>query len=291
MQSTTDTDQVEDLASVTEDPEQPLTVDERRAQARSVAGPLDRALMDRPIGSPRSYEPRLRTGEQLTHPSIALNGDLIEKLEGYDVHGMLVSEAADALRAMHATVESVISAREKAKKDPTLGTEAAQILKLAEYVDRLWAAASVKGDTARKTLEQRIAQAETDLRAKIETGTGYLNAQASEIRAFAKSLNSAERAKWIAALIEKNDTESLAAVLRGKAYLSGPTDEMGDTYTKLYNQRQKPALMAQLKLMTKALELLDRGHRLYVNEQIEGAMGVKHALVQRLRAERAAAAF
>ena len=90
----------EEHAIEVEDPEQPLTVDERRAQARSVAGPLDRALMDRPIGSPRSYEPRLRTGEQLTHPSLALSGDVIEKLEGYDVHGMLVSEATHFERCM-----------------------------------------------------------------------------------------------------------------------------------------------------------------------------------------------
>lgn len=277
--------------SIPEDQDRPLTQGEKHAQAMQMAAPIDKSLIGRPIGGPPRYQHKLRTGDQLTRPSVTLDPGNIEKLDGFSEHGHLVQEAADAMRLFHGTVEDLITARERSKKDPERPAEASQILRVAEYVDKVWEPVSRKGDAARVALEQRIARAEGQLRADISPDTSHLSAQAAEIRAHARGLSTEQRIKWLNGLIADNDTESLAAVLRGKAYLSGLTRESSDAFVMAYNQARKPQVVAQLDFMRRALTKLDAAHRMFVHEQIEGAMGCSRAMVSRLRKERAAAAF
>lgn len=298
----------EELDSIADEPDTapPLTVDEQRARRLSVASPLDRAIQSRPFGNPQTgrYVHALRFDE-LRAPAPGLDPGYITEADGYysdetDASGNRIvkyplatqaAQAAQALEAMRGVVTRIIDAREKSKLNPALASEAQQVLAVADLYDKVWEPASRQGDAARKSIEARIDAIEKEMRTGIQTDNSHQTPQASEIRAFVRGMKTTDRSKFIAELIDKGDTESLAAILKGKPYLSGLTDDMVAVYVEQFNHKAKPHLPAELTYLRTVLEKLEIGHRLFVNEQIERAMGVKHAAIRDLRARVKAASF
>lgn len=264
-----------------------ITVNE--AIAALEPSPLDKALTTRPFGMPSRYAPPVRITE-LHRPSTSYDPRSITEMEGYEEHGRDAIRAADALQAMQVLLTSVIDAREKSKRDPTLN-EAAQVLAVAQFADTKMTAATKQVDAASEHIGKVIEAAEEELRTGIQEGAGHLNAQAAEIRAHCKSLRDAtERNKFVTALIEANDTVSLAALLRGKHFLSGMTKEESDRFTLQFNMARNPELPARIQFLQKVRSKLDNaGSQLVV--QLEGAMGADWGTVQKLRAAKAAATF
>ncbi|WP_341891347.1 hypothetical protein [Variovorax sp. YR752] len=276
--------------SLTEEPERPLTTGEQQAIARAGAAPIDVALSSRPFGHPQRYEPRLRTLEPLTRPPLSFAPESISKLDGYEEHGTHVAEAVGALEAMQGVLRTVIDAREKSKLDPTMN-ESAAVVAVGAYADKLSPPATMKVDAALKVLGGRIKVAEAELRTGIDPSAGHLTAMAGEIRAHCRSLpNVAERSKFINSLIDAGDTESLAAVLRGKPYLSGLTQEQSDLFVQQFNRKRRPELPARIELMKRATAHLERAGAQFVL-QMEQAMGTRWDTVKRLRDAKAAASF
>lgn len=270
---------------IPEDEGRPLTQGEKHAQAIQMAAPIDKTLIDRPIGGPPRYEPKLRT-DMLTIPPSTYQAANITSLEGYDEHGAGLSLAVSAFDAMHAAVASIIDARRKSDLDPTLHNEAAKVLKVSLYADKLTEAALKQADAAHRTIRSQIKVIEGELQRAVEANT--TGQMATEIRAHCKS--HPNPIQFVSQLISIRDARSVSALLGAPSFLAGLTDEMKTVLTRQWNAERDPTLSAKLKLFEKASERLERAGVLLMTTA-ERAMGVKYPVIQRLRAEQAAAAF
>ncbi|MFT3666316.1 hypothetical protein [Piscinibacter sp.] len=271
--------------SITEEPERPLTTGEQQAAVRLGAAPIDAALSSRPIGHPQRYESKLRR-EMLTRPPLAYQSENISKLDGYEDHAASLAGSVAAFDAMHAAVVSIIDARDKSTRDPTLGSEAAQVLKVATFADKLMEAASRKADSAYQSLTAQIKATEEELGRAVAVGTH--TTLATEIRAHAKSEKSP--AQFVGNLIAQGDAQSVSAILGAPAFLSGLTEDMRAALIKQWNAKRNPALTKRLALLQAVSGKLEHaGASLFGT--VERAMGVKYETVKRLRDAQAAASF
>lgn len=279
-------------ASLTEEPEaapRQMSADERRAHTLAIASPLDRAFLERQRGSPKRYESQLRDERQDSRPSAMYMSGNITETPAYADHGNFVHEAVAALEAMHSALTSVIAAREKSKLDPALPVEAMQVIRVGEFADKHMGAVS-KAQHAYEKIGERIKEAEAELRKGITSDSSHLTHQAGQIREHCARLSRAERSELITSLIEENDTESLGAIFKSKAFLSGLSTVEADHFVHLYNKTYKPQLPARIEFLKNVYEQLERTGAQFT-QQMESAMGVKWGTVHRLRQQAAAAAF
>ena len=236
-------------------------------------------------GKRPTYQQRIR-GEVLTRPPLMYDGMGISKLAGFEEHGTAVAPAVDALHAMHAALASVIDARNKSSKDPTLGSEAAGVLKVADYADRVMTTASQKADAAYKSLQSQIKSTQAELNQAVAVGTQ--STLATEIRAHCKAHKSPTQ--FVAELIAAGDTQGVNAILGGPSYLSGLTPQMREALTTNWNRTQNPALTSRLALLQGASDRLERAGAAFI-VNVEKAMGVNYGVVKRLRDAKSAASF
>lgn len=274
-----------DDTGIPEDEDRPLTQGEKHAQAMQMAAPVDQTFLSRQIGGPRRYEHKLRT-DMLTIPPPTYQAENITSLEGYDEHGAGLSLAVSAFEAMNAAVASIIEARRKSDLDPTLHNEKAKVLKVSLYSDKLTETALKQADAAHRTIQAQIKVVQGELQRAVEAST--TSQLATEIRAHCKSQPSA--VQFVSQLIASRDARSVSAVLGAPAFLSGLTEEMKTALTHKWNAERDPTLTGKLSLLEKASERLERAGAL-LPATMERAMGVKYPLINRLRAEQAAAAF
>lgn len=271
--------------SVTEEPERPLATGEKQAIARTGAAPIDTALTSRPFGHPQRYESKLRH-DTLSRPPLAYQSANIRKLDGYEDHATSLAGSVAAFDAMHAAVVSIIDAREKSTRDPTLGSEAAQVLKVATYADKLMEAASRKMDSAYQALQGQIKATEEELSRAV--AVGIHTTLATEIRAHAKSEKSPTQ--FVGNLIAQGDAQSVSAILGAPAFLSGLTEDMRAALVKQWNSKRNPVLTKRLALLQAVSDKLERAGSSLL-PTVERAMGVKYETVKRLRDAQAAASF
>lgn len=263
------------------------TVAERKADRMAILSPLGQAIEGRPIGSPRTELPPVWV-DQLTRPGLDYDPKNITELPEYEAHAGYVPEVVGALEAMRDALAVVIDAREKVKKDPTL-TQAAMALAVADYADGKMPTATRKLDAAMKVMDARIAEAEASLRIGIAgSATGSM---ASEVRAHVKAMkNGAERMKFMRGLIDSGDTESVAAVLKAKPFLSGLSDAEANLLLHDVNVAARPELPARIAFMKQARDHLERTSAPFILH-MQRAVGVRAETVQRLRAAKKAAAI
>lgn len=235
---------------------------------------------------PAAYQPRLRT-DSITRAPLMYESANLTKLDGYEAHGAAIAPAVTAMDMMKAAIESVVTARNKSAKDPELmHSEASQVLRVADYADKLMTPALQKVDAANAHLSTQIKAVEADLNKAI-TGSAH-SALASEIRAHAKAQKSPMQ--FVSELIQSGDEQSVSAVLGAPAYLSGLTQQMRDALTQQWNSKRNPALTEKLTLLRAAQERLERAGTTLLST-IERGMGVKYDMVKRLRDAKAAASF
>lgn len=188
---------------------------------------------------------------------------------------------------MKAAIESVVSARTKSTQDPELmHSEAAQVLRVADYADKLMEPALRKVDAANAHLTTQIKAVEADLNKAITTGIH--TALATEIRAHCKAQKSPMQ--FVSELIASGDEQGVSAILGAPSYLSGLTQQMREALTHQYNAKKQPALTEKLTLLRAAQERLERAGTAFLGT-IERGMGVKYDLVKRLRDAKSAASF
>lgn len=283
------TESIEEPVSLRDEPDtdQPqLTVTEKKAQRMAVLSSLGQAIEGRPIGHPPRAELPPVWVDQLPRVGLGYDPGNITGLEGYELHEVAVTEAVAALEAMQSTLTVVIEAREKVKKDPTL-TQAAMALAVADYAEAKWPTATRKVDAAMKALDSRISDAEAKLREGIPGQAG--GSMATEIRAHVKALrNSADRMAFMRGLVSADDTESLAAVLKAKPYLSGLSQAEADMLIHDWNVKVQPDLMPRIEFMKKARDHLQRASEPFLLD-MQRAVGVSHSTIKRLRDAKAAA--
>lgn len=278
-------EQPESIPDEPETGEQQLTVDERRALRNSVLSPLGLTIENRPFGHPASAE-RVVWFDQMTRVKVDYDPGMITGLPEYESYPHDVREVVGALDAMHKTFSDVITAREKVKKDPTL-TEPAMVLAVADYADRVFPPATTKVDAAFSAITKRIEEAEAQLHSGIPGASG--GTMAAEVRAHVKALsNGTERMKFMRDRIAEGDTETVAAVLKAKPFLSGLNKAEADLLTHDVNVTAQPDLLPRIRLMKKALAHLERATQPLLND-MQRAIGVRHQTVTSLRAAKAAA--
>lgn len=261
--------------------------------ARDVTQPVSvMALMDHSAAQalqagprPAAYVPKLRT-DSMTRPPLTYQSANVTKLDGYEAHGTAVAPAVTALDAMHAALASIIDARSKTDKDPTIGTESAAVLKVAAYADKLMEGATRKVDAASQSLQSQIKAVESELNKSVSGGTS--TALAGEIRSFCRAHKSP--VQFVGELIASGDAQGVSAILGAPPYLSNLTPQMRDALTKQWNARQQPELTAKLTLLQAASERLDRAGTQFILA-VEKAMGVNYGVVKRLRDAASAASF
>ena len=187
---------------------------------------------------------------------------------------------------MRFILTDVITARDKVKKDPTL-TQAAMALEVSDYADRKMTPATLKVDAALGAINKRITEAEAKLRDGIP---GHANgSMATEVRAHVKAMASIpDRMKFMRELIAAGDTESVAAVLKAKPFLSGLSRPEVDMLLHQYNLTVQPDLLPRIDFMKKAREHLERASAPFILDA-QRAVGVKSETVKRLRDAKAAA--
>lgn len=222
----------------------------------------------------------IRGGEQISRPSPTLDPGNIEHIDGYEDHSAYVHDAHAAYVAMHACVTSIINAREASKKDPTL-TEAAQVIAVAAFAERVHPKVLRQLDNALVELQKRIDHVEAELRRPLEASS--LTPLASEIRTYARSLGSDKRNALIVDLINRGDERSLGALLAGPAFLAGLDDVTVEMYTRRFNEAKSPELVKRLAVMKLAHKRLSDAGSVFV-AQGEKAQGATYEVIDRLRA-------
>lgn len=161
------------------------------------------------------------------------------------------------------------------------------MLEIAGYADGKMPAVTRKLDAAMKVMDARIAEAETSLRSGIAGSA--VGTVATEIRQHVKAMkNGAERMKFMRGLIEAGDTESVAAVLKTKSYLSGLSDAEANLLLHEVNVAARPELPARIAFMKRARDHLERTSAPFILD-VQRAVGVKFDTVKRLREQVAAA--
>lgn len=288
MQDTTA--QADDSLTDEPDTEQPAqdqrTVAQRKADRMDMLSPLGQAIEGRPFGHPPRAERPPVWVDQMTRPPLSYSPGNVTELPDYQLHDVAVAEAVTALEAMQGFLTDVCAAREKVKKDPTL-TPAAQVLAVAAYADGKLAAATRAVDVAMKAIEQRITDAEAKLREGIPGhATGGV---ATEVRAFVKGLaNSSERMKFLRGLIASGDAESLAAVVKGKPWLSGLSQTEVDLLLHQFNLNAQPDLSPRIDFLKRTRDHLERASAPILLDMYR-AIGVKPDTIKTLRDQKAAA--
>lgn len=286
MSSTESIEQtVESLRDEPDDTEQ-ATASEKKANRMAMLSPLGQAIEGRPFGHPPRGELPPVWVDQLARPSLDYDPGNVTAQEDYGLHDVAVTEAVTALEAMQSALNVVIEAREKVKKDPTL-TQAAMALAVADYADSKAPTATRAVDAAMKAIETRISDAEAKLREGIPGhATGSV---ASEIRAYVKGLrNSTERMSFMRGLVASSDTESLAAVLKARPFLSGLTQAEADMLVHNWNVRVQPELSPRIDFLKRVRDHLERASAPFILD-MQRAIGVKYETVKRLRDAKAAA--
>lgn len=234
---------------------------------------------------PAAYSPRLKT-ESLVRPPLMYQSTNVSKLEQFEEHGAAVAPAITALDALHAALVSVIDARAKSERDPTLGSEAAAVLKVAAFTDKVSEAATRKLDAAAAHIQTAIKDTKAQLSQAVSAGVH--TALATEIRSHCKAEKSPMA--FITQLINSGDAASVGAILAAPPYLSGITQQMREALTQQWNAKQNPALTQRLALLEATAERLDRAGSNFILT-VEKAMGVRYDTIKRLRDAQTAASF
>lgn len=216
-----------------------------------------------------------------TSVSPSLHPDTVRALDGFDDDsesylGPVMALMDDAYNS----IGDIHSAREAAQKDESL-TPAQRILRLAKmgeaHQDRL----AKKWDAVYKNLTTSIAALEKQLSAPMKAAAERPGI-AAEIRQHAKGLTPDQRMKLLDEAEQRDDLETVQAILGAPAFLSGMTEEFRAVRTRQFHENQAPQVARRLKVSKAAATLMEsRGGLLLTG--ITQAIGADWTKVKRLR--------
>lgn len=219
-------------------------------------------------------------------PTLSLDPANISAIENFDDHKGYVQCAVDAFSTIHSALQRLSDAREAAKKNGAW-TEANQILVVAKEAETLQNTATRKFDAARKTLTDAIAHTDALLSKPLTTAAD--NSISAEVRKYVRELPDDKRLAFMNDAMRRGDMPTLSAVLGAQPFLSGLSHQMQQHLTRTLHEKQNPEIAARLKVMRKALELVEQRGGLVLTE-VEKALGARWDVVQKLRKTQDAAA-
>lgn len=206
---------------------------------------------------------------------------VVAHIDGYEDHAAYAAPAFAAFEAASSGIKRLSDARHTAHELGQKGkwNEAQQILMVSKEASTLQTSILRKFDSARTSLSESIRalndSLSTPLMSKANTPVS------TAVWAHVAALPLDKRHEFITDRLDKNDQRSLDAILGAPAYLSGLTDEMQASYTRMYHEKNQPQIAGRLKVMKKSLELVEaRGVRIAL--EIEKAMGARWSTVQEL---------
>lgn len=250
-----------------------------------LASSLDAALKRGNGPRPRTAPPTLRDKELMQTVTPALRSENITGMQMDDEAKAYVGPAATTMDVLYQGVQQIIDARNAAAKNGAW-SEGQQIIQVSDFAEKVQTRATKLVDKVLADLNRAIAGTEEMLSTPITTGAQ--TPIASDICQYCRSLDSAERMKFLTAAVQERDVVTLGAVLGRPAYLSGVTKEMQVTLTQQYHRAKTPEIARRLEAMKAAHEKLSNAGSLFI-ATVEQAQGVRHGVAQRLKAEHATA--
>jgi hypothetical protein len=205
----------------------------------------------------------------------------VQELDGYseETAGILATTESAFAHAYH-QLGRVFDASEAVRSDPTL-TEAAAVVRIADYGDKAFTGMAQRFDAAAANLKTIVASIESDLTAPVESRAS--STLSAEIRSYVAKLPDGERMSFVMKAIKDDDTRTASAILGAPAYLSGLTSDMQAVLTRQFHEHSNPLQARRLKAAQAGLELIG-GRANLVFSQIQKAVGADHKKVARYRA-------
>lgn len=205
----------------------------------------------------------------------------VQELDGYseETAGIL-SKTESAFAHAYEQLGKVFDASEAVRADPTL-TEAAAVLRIADYGDKAFMGMAMRFDDAAANLKTIITSIETELTAPVESKAS--SSLSAEIRSYVAKLPDGERMSFVVKAIKDSDTRTASAILGAPAYLSGLTGDMQTVLTRQFHEHSNPLQAKRLKAAQAGLDLIGERANL-VFSAIQKAVGADHKKVARYRA-------
>ena len=204
----------------------------------------------------------------------------VREIDGYDDEtATLLGTTEAAFAHAYEQLGKVHDASEIVRADPTL-TEAAAVVKAADYADKAFGGMALRFDRAADNLKTVIASIRTELSAPVESRAS--NSLSAEIRSYVANLPEGERMSFVTKAIKESDTRTASAVLGGPAYLSGLSSDMHSVLTRMFHEHHEPLKAKRLKAATLALDLIGERSGL-IFAQLEKAVGADPNRVARFR--------
>lgn len=221
-----------------------------------------------------------------TKVSPSLHPENVRALAAYDddtAHE--VQHVVNAFEAVYEAVSSVHAARAAALSNPSL-TEAAQILQVASFAEKRQAAVLPKLDSALRSVDSSIENAERELNRPLQSSVSSV--LATEIRQHVARMDQGERSEFMRRRIEEGDIATLSAVLGAPSYLTNMQAAERTAHVRAFNSRRDPLAVKRLDVLQQASALLGERSGIVLLE-FQKAVGAPPAAVARLRARVAAA--
>ncbi len=217
--------------------------------------------------------------------SPALHPDTLTALDGYgEDSAKFIGDAVSALNDAYVTIGRIHNATEVGRKDLTQ-TEEHRILIVGREAAKQQERLLRRFDVATTNIKKGVEHIERELSVPVESKASLNVAQ--EIRHHAKSLGKGAM-DFVRERINSDDDLSVSAVLGAPSYLSGITDDMRAVLTRMWHERQQPALVQRLTLMRSVLDKLDRDAGKVFTE-MEKAVGANPSKVRNIGAAHEAA--
>lgn len=220
-----------------------------------------------------------------TRVSLSLHPETFTALDGYDENTVgFVGDALSAFNDAYVTIGRIHTATEVGRKDLTQ-TEEHRVLVVGKEAAKQQARLLRRFDVATTNIKKGAEQIEHELSVPIESKASL--GIAAEVRAHATSLKGGA-SDFVRQRITSGDDLSVSAVLGAPSYLSGLTDDTRSVLTRMWHERQNPALVQRLTLMRSVLDKLDRDGGRVITE-MQKAVGADPATLRGIDAAHTAA--
>lgn len=177
-----------------------------------------------------------------------------------------VDEAFKALQSIH-------DAKAGAAKNPTLN-EYAQLVAVDTHATKVMSKVYASWSRTVDTLNANIAKLDKELNAPVEQRATA--SMASEIRSFFRGLKSdGARMGALRKAIESGDDVTVTAILGGRPYLSGLSDELHAEFLHDWHRAQRPLEAKKLAAMRQAADMLNNRYKLLTRAVTEAVGDIK----------------
>ena len=166
--------------------------------------------------------------------------------------------AKRAYRTYHDALDDLYN-REVAVRSDKTRTPSDHNLRVAKMAMSALEPVGKRADSALNQLNEEIGQIDAKIRS--ETRSRVSPAEAQEIRGFVRGLPDDKRREFLA----KADSDTLAAVVSGKSFLSGLSETEAVRVHHEWHQREFPELVALRKKFDRARDTLNQGFERFMS--------------------------